>query len=224
MPKKKEPTGTPVKAGTTKTANKTEPVKTTPAKPVEAPKPATAESAARPAPKSTASAKPTPVKAAEKPASTPATPVKAVEKPASTPATPAKAAEKPAPAPATPAKAAEKPVTASTKAKTTKTSAAETKVPASGKRADSVVTVIVAKYDVGFGNNLYIRGEGADLAWDAGAPMKNVENDVWVWTTNEMTEGVISFKFLINDNPDHWSAGDNLSASAGETTTLSPVF
>ena len=196
MPKKKEPTGTPVKAGTTKTANKTEPVKTTPAKPVEAPKPATAESAAKPAPKSTASAKPAP----------------------------AKAAEKPAPTPATPAKAAEKPVTASTKAKTAKTSAVETKVPASGKRADSVVTVIVAKYDVGFGNNLYIRGEGADLAWDAGAPMKNVENDVWVWTTNEMTEGVISFKFLINDNPDHWSAGDNLSASAGETTTLSPVF
>jgi 3D (Asp-Asp-Asp) domain-containing protein len=228
MPKKKEPTGTPVKAGTTKTANKAEPVKTTPAtpaKPVEASKPAVAESVAKPAPKSTASAKPIPAKAAEKPAAAPAaTPAKATEKPAPASATPAKAAEKPAAAPATPAKAPQKPATAATKAKTTKTSAAETKVPASGKRADSVVTVIVAKYDVGFGNNLYIRGEGAGLAWDVGALMKNVENDVWVWTTNEMTEGVISFKFLINDNTDHWSTGDNLSASAGETTTLSPVF
>jgi len=122
----------------------------------------------------------------------------------------------------TPAKT-EKP-TASTKGKTAKTSATETKVPASGRRAGSVVTVIVAKYDVGFGNSLYIRGEGAGLSWDTSVLMKNVENDVWVWTTNEMTEGMVSFKFLINDSTEHWSSGDNLSASAGETTTVSPSF
>ncbi|HCB12201.1 MAG TPA: hypothetical protein DEP36_01325 [Gammaproteobacteria bacterium] len=97
-------------------------------------------------------------------------------------------------------------------------------MPASGRRAGSVVTVIVAKYDVGFGNSLYIRGEGAGLSWDTSVLMKNVENDVWVWTTNEMTEGMVSFKFLINDSTEHWSSGDNLSASAGETTTVSPSF
>ncbi|MCB1822830.1 MAG: hypothetical protein KDI73_14820, partial [Candidatus Competibacteraceae bacterium] len=173
-----------------------------------------------------------PVEAAEKPAAATATPAKAAEKPAAAAPAPAKAAEKPAAAAASPAKAAEKPAatpakaeksTASAKGKAAK-AAVETKVPVSGKRADSVVTVIVAKYDAGFGNNLYIRGEGAGLSWDAGALMKNVENDVWVWTTNEMTEGVISFKFLLNDNTETWSAGDNLSASAGETTTITPSF
>jgi len=238
MPKKKEPTGTPVKAGTTKTATK-EPAKVTPAVPVkseEAAKPTVAQAAAKPAAKATATAKAAPaanpVEAAEKPAAATATPAKAAEKPAAAAPAPAKAAEKPAAAAASPAKAAEKPAATPAKAEKSTTSAkgkaakaaVETKVPVSGKRADSVVTVIVAKYDAGFGNNLYIRGEGAGLSWDAGALMKNVENDVWVWTTNEMTEGVISFKFLLNDNTETWSAGDNLSASAGETTTITPSF
>ncbi|RUQ28506.1 MAG: hypothetical protein EKK68_14470 [Candidatus Competibacteraceae bacterium] len=86
------------------------------------------------------------------------------------------------------------------------------------------MTIIVAKHDAGYGNNLYIRGEGAGLSWETGALMKNVENDVWVWTTNETAKGAISFKFLLNDSTEHWSIGDNLSASTGETTTVIPYF
>jgi hypothetical protein len=52
--------------------------------------------------------------------------------------------------------------------------------------------------------------------------MENAGNDVWVWTTNELKEGAISFKFLINDQG--WSVGDNMTAPAGETTTLYPSF
>jgi len=84
------------------------------------------------------------------------------------------------------------------------------------------VTVVVAKYDVGYGNHLYIRGEGAGLSWDTGILMKNVENDVWVWTTNEAAGDAVAFKFLIND--EMWSEGDNMVAPAGETTTLYPSF
>ena len=85
-----------------------------------------------------------------------------------------------------------------------------------------MVTVVVAKYDVGYGNNLYIRGDSAGLNWETGILMKNVENDVWVWTTNEAIEGAVEFKFLIND--ESWCVGENMSAPAGETTTLSPAF
>jgi outer membrane biosynthesis protein TonB len=154
----------------------------------------------------------TPPKAAEKPAPAPApTPPKAAEKPAPAPApTPPKAAEKPAPAPApTPPKAAEKPAPAPAKA-------------AKPAKAATTATVIVAKYDVGHGNNMYIRGEGAGLSWDVGILMENAGNDVWVWTTNEAKEGGVSFKFLINDAG--WSTGDNMTAPAGETTTLFPAF
>ena len=90
------------------------------------------------------------------------------------------------------------------------------------KRMESTVTVVVAKYDVGFGNSLYIRGEGAGLSWETGILMENVGNDVWVWTTSEIADEDLAFKFLVND--ESWSAGDNLSAALGETTTLYPCF
>ena len=147
------------------------------------------------------------------PAVEPAKPAE-VAKSAPTPPPAPKAAEKPAatptPAPAPAPKAAEKPV-APAKAAKSKPVATE-----------SDVTVVVAKYDVGYGNHLYIRGEGAGLNWDTGILMKNVENDVWVWTTNEAAGGEVAFKFLIND--EIWSEGDNLIAPAGETTTLYPAF
>lgn len=162
MPKKKEPTSTPV--------NK-DPKKTT--------KPTTAAAAATPA--------------------APVTPAKAeAPKPAAKPA--ATKATKATKAPASPAKA-----TATAK-----------------KSIDSTATVVVAKYDVGFGNKLFIRGEGAGLSWETGVEMKNVENDVWVWTNNDLKKGAVACKFLIND--DVWSTGENLFVPAGETSTVFPNF
>lgn len=177
MPKKKEPTSTPV--------NK-DPKKTT--------KPTTAAAAATPA------ASVTPAKAeAPKPAATAAPPAKAeapkpTAKPASTKAT-----------------------------KATKAPAAPAKATATAKKSiDSTATVVVAKYDVGFGNKLFIRGEGAGLSWETGVEMKNVENDVWVWTNNDLKKGAVACKFLIND--DVWSTGENLFVPAGETSTVFPNF
>ena len=196
MPKKKEPTSTPV--------NK-DPKKTT--------KPTTAAAAATPA--------------------APVTPAKAEAPKPAAPAAPAKAetttkAEAPKPAaPAAPAKAeAPKPAAkpASTKAtKATKAPASPAKATATAKKAiDSTATVVVAKYDVGFGNKLFIRGEGAGLSWETGVEMKNVENDVWVWTNNDLKKGAVACKFLIND--DIWSTGENLFVPAGETSTVFPNF
>ena len=52
--------------------------------------------------------------------------------------------------------------------------------------------------------------------------MKNVENDVWVWTNNDLKKGAVTCKFLIND--DIWSVGENLFVPAGETSTVFPSF
>jgi membrane protein involved in colicin uptake len=212
MPKKIEPTGTTVKKESPKAPAQTAAAKSPavePAKPAPAPAPAP-KAAEKPA----AAAAPAPAKAAEKPAAAPA-PAKAAEKPAAAPA-PAKAAEKPATAPA-PAKAAEKPAAAPAKAEKPAAKAAKPAV-----QPESGVTVVVAKYDVGHGNHMFIRGEGAGLSWDSGIQMENAGNDVWVWTTNELKKGAVSFKFLINDAG--WSIGDNMTAAAGETTTLYPSF
>ncbi len=162
-----------------------------------------------------------PAEAAKPAAAKPAeTTTKAPEKPvAPAPAPTAKTPEKPAaPAPAKAAKPAATPAKPAAPAPAAKTG----KKPAASAKAAAPVTVIVAKYDVGIGNSMFIRGEGAGLSWESGTAMENAGNDVWVWTTNAVREGAVSFKFLINDEA--WSTGDNMTASAGETTTLRPSF
>ena len=217
MPKKKEPIKQAAKkAESTPAAAPVPTPAPAPAKPVEA---ATKPAAPAPAP---APAKPVEAAKPAAPAPAPAKPVEAAKPaaPAPAPAKPVEAA-KPAAAPA-PASASVKPAES---VKTTKPAvsakAAKSAAPA---KTGAPVTIIVAKHDAGYGNNLYIRGEGAGLSWETGALMKNVENDVWVWTTNETAKGAISFKFLLNDSTEHWSIGDNLSASTGETTTVIPYF
>lgn len=59
-------------------------------------------------------------------------------------------------------------------------------------------TQVVIKYDVGFGNTLTIRGQGAGLSWDKGIQLKNVKPNEWVWETNA-TFAIAEFKVLIND-------------------------
>jgi hypothetical protein len=82
-------------------------------------------------------------------------------------------------------------------------------------------TSIVAYVDVGFGNMLYIRGEGADLSWEKGVPMKNISATEWVFDTTKAS-GTVTFKFLINDQV--WSEGDDLAIKAGSKSVSSPEF
>lgn len=82
-------------------------------------------------------------------------------------------------------------------------------------------TTIIARVDVGFGNSLYLRGEGAGLNWDQGILMENVTPYEWVFKTTQAKTGVV-FKFLIND--DIWADGENLNVSAGSTSISSPAF
>lgn len=125
-----------------------------------------------------------------------------------------------------------------TKKSTTKKAAAEApakKAPAkkaakkvaAKKAAKKVVTkksaktTIIANVDVGFGNSLFIRGEGAGLSWDKGTQLENVSPYEWSYSTTA-AKGEVTFKFLINDEA--WSDGDNLMVAAGGTSISSPSF
>ncbi len=88
--------------------------------------------------------------------------------------------------------------------------------------AKSVVTVITATVDIGFGNALYIRGEGAGLSWDSGALMEcSSKGDSWSITLPETSKPII-YKFLINDLT--WSAGADCLAESGKKTAIKPTF
>lgn len=83
-------------------------------------------------------------------------------------------------------------------------------------------TVIRAKIDVGFGNGLFVRGEGgSDLSWDKGVPLANTSADEWVISLREVKRPV-QFKLLINDQ--QWSSGDDYTVAPGDSVTLTPSF
>ena len=109
-------------------------------------------------------------------------------------------------------KAAKKTVKKATVRKTTKKATA--KKPISK-------TTIAARVDVGFGNNLYIRGEGAGLSWDVGILMKNLSPYEWAWEAKNASKP-IEYKLLIND--ELWANGENQFAMAGDTAITAPTF
>ncbi len=124
--------------------------------------------------------------------------------------------------------AAKKTVAKKAATKTATKKVAATKTPAKKASAKKVATqqptktTIIANVDVGFGNSLYIRGEGAvGLSWDKGMALENVSPYEWVFTTTS-AKNTVTFKFLINDEA--WAEGENLSVKAGGTSVSSPIF
>jgi ATPase subunit of ABC transporter with duplicated ATPase domains len=100
--------------------------------------------------------------------------------------------------------------------------AAKKKVAAKKTPAKKVEkTSIIARVDVGFGNSLYVRGEGAGLSWDKGIQLDNVSPYEWTFESTQAKSDV-TFKFLIND--EIWAEGENGTVAPGETSISSPVF
>ena len=92
---------------------------------------------------------------------------------------------------------------------------------ASKKKPGLPSTRIVAHKDVGWGNALYIRGEGDGLSWEKGILMKSKSPTEWNWSSSSV-KGSLSFKLLVNDVT--WASGENLTIKAGTTWEGSPHF
>jgi hypothetical protein len=158
-------------------------------------------------------------KAAKSSASAPKPTLKAKAKTTKTPAArgPSRTTKKPAP------------VKAKIRAKKRRVLAASKPAPAPSLTQISVplvaraplVTTITAHIDIGFGNALYLRGEGADLSWDRGTLMNCVADNCWSLQLPESARPLI-FKFLVNDLS--WSAGQDYTVASGDTLATTPTF
>jgi len=84
-----------------------------------------------------------------------------------------------------------------------------------------IVTTVSASFDVGFGNTLFIRGEGPGLSWDKGVPLENLTADKWS-IAFRAPAGPITFKFLINDEV--WSGGEDYVVAPGSSSEFTPIF
>ncbi len=91
----------------------------------------------------------------------------------------------------------------------------------SAERRKGPKTRITIRYDVGFGNLIYLRGKGANLSWERGVQLRNVKSDEWVWET-ETAFTSCEFKVLINDKI--YELGDNHTLNCGTSIHYSPKF
>ena len=80
---------------------------------------------------------------------------------------------------------------------------------------------VIIKYDVGFGNVLFIRGRGAGLSWDKGISLKNEGSSEWIWEP-EQTFNECEVKILINDKM--YEVGENHWLTCGATIQYTPSF
>jgi hypothetical protein len=83
------------------------------------------------------------------------------------------------------------------------------------------LTTVLAKVDVGFGNALFIRGQGDGLSWEKGTPLECVAPSTWIWATDKASQPLV-FKLLLNDQL--WSQGDDWTVPLGESLEVAPVF
>lgn len=94
-------------------------------------------------------------------------------------------------------------------------------VPAKKPAAKTTRTTITAEIDVGFGNALYIRGEGPGLSWDKGVLMDCAADNKWIVTISDATTPV-TLKFLLNDIT--WCVGNDYVVGPGESLITVPAF
>lgn len=92
---------------------------------------------------------------------------------------------------------------------------------AAGATPVGLKTIISVKVDVGFGNQVYLRGEGAGLTWDKGVPAVSSASDLWLVTLPELS-GPARFKVLVNDSA--WSLGEDYTVHPGQCLTIEPRF
>ena len=102
------------------------------------------------------------------------------------------------------------------KAKAAPAPVAETKPISKASRS----ATIEAKIDVGFGNTLYLRGEGKGLNWNQGIPLTNVDGSTWQWSGE--ADEKLKVKLLLNDAV--WAKGEDLVVAPGEKVQIAPAF
>jgi hypothetical protein len=113
------------------------------------------------------------------------------------------------------AKAAPKPV------KTVKAAVKPTVAPAKKKTGEPPVTFITAQIDIGFGNQLFVRGSGPGLSWDRGVAMECTGAGLWTASVKNASAPIL-FKVLVNDLS--WSSGNDFVVAPGQSVTITPSF
>ena len=83
------------------------------------------------------------------------------------------------------------------------------------------ITTITAQIDVGFGNALFLRGEGPGLNLEKGLLLNCVADTEWSVNLSG-AKSPLTFKFLLNDET--WCVGEDYTLAPGKVGTFAPEF
>ena len=88
----------------------------------------------------------------------------------------------------------------------------------------ATTTTIEARIDVGFGNNLFVRGQGAGLSWERGTPLTCVSPNTWQLSAKAAAKRgeKVTVKLLLNDAV--WARGDDVVVTPGQRVEIQPAF
>lgn len=86
--------------------------------------------------------------------------------------------------------------------------------------AGSALTTVEVKFNAGFGNSVFLRGNGGGLNWERGIPLVCVDGETWRWS-GTIQEPIV-FKPLINDRV--WATGSDLKIKPGQKLEVRPTF
>jgi len=87
--------------------------------------------------------------------------------------------------------------------------------------AEPPATFISAQIDIGFGNQLFIRGDGPGLSWHKGVLMDCVGSGLWT-TSVKKAAAPVAFKVLVNDLT--WNTGGDYVVEPGQSIMITPSF
>jgi hypothetical protein len=87
--------------------------------------------------------------------------------------------------------------------------------------ANGLLTLVKVNIDVGFGNAVFIRGQGKGLTWDKGSRLECVDGTTWIWSTRNEKDRLV-FKLLLNDQV--WAKGEDIVVEAGKRIEINPAF
>lgn len=83
-------------------------------------------------------------------------------------------------------------------------------------------TIIKVHYDVGWGNQIYIRGNVSPLNWQWGQKCENISFNIWQCIIERPIDTELEFKVLINDC--NWEMGKNHYIKNGNKIDIYPCF
>jgi hypothetical protein len=102
-----------------------------------------------------------------------------------------------------------------------KTPAAAAPAPAKTPIVTAAAPITIeAKIDIGFGNKLFVRGQGAGLSWDHGIPLECVDSQTWRLIVPAKDK--LQFKLLLNDSV--WAQGEDVVVAPGKKVEVTPAF